>query len=188
MEKNGRTIREDILIILRGIREFDKILPEQMAFQVSKSIIAAATPYIAVVMSAMILNEMVGAQDKIKLLTYILMSIGAALLLSSIGSFLDAKITVGHNRLFSTHEIILTDKAYRIPFYLLENDSTRSLREQVSGSIDLTGAGMASLYWDVDVIVRNLCSAWLGSRFFPTLTIYFFKVTTTLLKGSSPSL
>ena len=157
MEKNGRTIKEDILIIMRGIREFNKILPNQMAFEVSKSVIAAFTPYIAVVMSAMILNELVGAQNKIKLLTFILVSIGATLLLSCIGYFLDSKITVGYSRLFSTHEIILTDKAYRSPFCLLENDSTRSLREQVSGSISLSGAGMASLYWDVDVVVKNLC-------------------------------
>ena len=159
MKKNGRTIKEDILIIMRGIREFDKILPKQMVFQISKSVIAAFTPYIAVVMSAMILNELVGAQNKVTLLTYILISIGATLLLSGIGYFLDSKIAVGHNRLFSTHEIILTDKAYRIPFFLLENDSTRSLREQVSGSINLTGGGMASLYWDVDIVVTNLCSA-----------------------------
>ena len=159
MKKNGRSIKEDILIIMRGIREFDKILHGQMAFQVTKSVIAAFTPYIAVVMSAMILNELVGTQNKIKLLTYILISIGATLVLSGIGYFLDAKISVGHSRLFSTHEIILTDKAYRIPFYLLENDSTRSIREQVSGSINLTGGGMASLYWDVDVVVTNLCSA-----------------------------
>ncbi len=159
MKKNGRTIKEDISIIMRGIREFNKILPKQMAFQVSKSVIAAFSPYIAVVMSAMILNELVGTQNKIKILTFILVSIGATLLLSGIGYFLDAKISVGYSRLFSTHEIILTDKAYRIPFCLLENDSTRSLREQVSGSISLTGAGMASLYWDVDVVVKNLCSA-----------------------------
>ncbi len=159
MKKNGRTIKEDILIIMRGIREFDKILPRQMVFQVSKSVIAALTPYIAVVMSAMILNELVGTQNKIKLLTYILISIGATLLLSGIGYFLDSKLSVGYSRLFSTHEIILTDKAYRIPFCLLENDGTRSLREQVSGSINLTGGGMASLYWDVEVVVKNLCSA-----------------------------
>lgn len=159
MKKNGRTIKEDIRIIMRGIREFDKILPKQMTFLVSKSAIAAFTPYIAVVMSAMILNELVGTQNKIKILTCILISIGATLLLSGIGYFLDSKISVGYSRLFSTHEIILTDKAYRMPFCLLENDRTRSLREQVSGSIDLTGGGMASLYWDVDVVVKNLCSA-----------------------------
>ncbi len=163
MKKNGRTVKEDILIIMRGIREFNKILPGQMLFQAIKSVIAALTPYIAVVMSAMILNELVGAQNKIRLMTCILISIGATLLFSGIGCFLDAKISVGYNRLFSTHEIRLTDKAYRIPFFLLESDSMRRLREQVSGSIGLTGGGMASLYWDVDVVVKNVCSAFAAS-------------------------
>ncbi len=99
MKKNGRTVKEDILIIMRGIREFNKILPGQMLFQAIKSVIAALTPYIAVVMSAMILNELVGAQNKIRLMTCILISIGATLLFSGIGCFLDAKISVGYNRL-----------------------------------------------------------------------------------------
>ena len=137
MKKNGRTIKEDILIIVRGIREFDKILPKQMAYQVLKSVIAAFTPYLTVVMSAVILNELVGTRNITKLWTCILVSIGAVLLLSCIGYFLDAKISVGYSRLFSTHEITLTDKSYRIPFCLLENEGIRSLREQVSGSIGL---------------------------------------------------
>lgn len=159
MKKNGRTINEDIRITIRGIREFDQILPRQMTLLTFKSVIAALTPYITVVMSAVILNELVGAQNRIKLLICILLSIGATFLLNGIGCFLDAKISVAYSRLFSTHEIILTDKAYRIPFCLLENEKTRSLREQVSGSIGLSGAGMASLYWDMDVVVKNLCSA-----------------------------
>lgn len=159
MKKNDRTIKEDILIIARGIREFNKILPGQMLYSSSKSVIAALTPYIAIIMSARILNELVGAQNKMLLLTYILISIGATFAFSCMGFWLDEKIAVGYNRLFSTHEIILTDKAYRIPYYLLENDNTRSLREHVSGSINLTGAGMASLYWDIDIVVTNLCSA-----------------------------
>lgn len=158
MKKNGRTIKEDISIIKRGITEFNKILPGQMVLRAFRSAITALTPYIAVIMSAGILNELVGKQDKTMLLIYILISIGATLLLSCAGFCLDAKIAVGYSRLFSTHEIILTDKAYRIPFFLLENEDTRSLREQVSGSIDLTGGGMASLYWDMDVVVTNLCS------------------------------
>ena len=158
MIKNGRTIKEDLSIIKRGIKEFNKILPGQMMLRTFRSAIKALTPYIAVIMSARILNELVGKQDKTMLLIYILISIGATLLLSCAGFYLDAKIAVGYSRLFSTHEIVLTDKAYRIPFFILEKEDTRSLREQVSGSIDLTGAGMASLYWDMDVVVTNLCS------------------------------
>lgn len=126
---------------------------------VFRSVITAFTPYIAIIMSALILNELAGAQDRNRLLVWVLISTGATLLLSCIGYRLDEKIAVGYSRLFSAHEMILTDKAYRIPFFLLEEESTRSLREQVSGSILLTGGGMASLYWDMDIVVTNLCSA-----------------------------
>ena len=159
MKNNHRTIKEDMNLIIRGIREFGRILPGQMGFLAFRSMIGAMAPYIAVLMSALILNELVGTQDRTRLMLYILVSIGATFLLSCIGCRLDAKIAVGYSRLFSTHEIILTDKAYRIPFSLLEKEDTRSLREQVSGSISLTGGGMASLYWDMEVVAKNMCSA-----------------------------
>ncbi len=158
MKKNNRTIKGDIIIIKRGIREFGMILPGQMGFLAFRSVAGAITPYIAILMSALILNELSGAQDRAGLSVYISASLGVTFLLSCIGSRLDAKIAVGYGRLFSTHEMILTDKAYRIPFSLLEKESTRSLREQVSGSIGLTGGGMASLYWDLEVVMKNLCS------------------------------
>lgn len=61
--------------------------------------------------------------------------------------------------MFSAHEIYLTQKAYKIPYDILEKSSTRQLRERVSGSISVSGAGMASLYWDMEVIFSNSCSA-----------------------------
>lgn len=159
MKKNGRTIKDDLKIIRRGIREFDKILPGQMRLVIIRSGIGAFTPYIAILMSASILNELAGEGDGIRLPFLILLSAGGTLLLSGAGCLLDKKIAVGYGRLFSTHELILTDKTWRMPFFLLEKESTRSLREQVSGSMGLTGGGMASLYWDMDVVVKNLCSA-----------------------------
>ena len=33
---------------------------------------------------------------------------------------------------------------------------TERLREQVSGSISVSGAGMASLYWDIETVIKNL--------------------------------
>ena len=159
MKKNGRTVKEDFLIIKRGIKEFDKILPKQMMWITGKCIVTSITPYIAVVMSALILNELAGKQDKKVLLALILVSTGFTLLISGLGHYLEAKISVGYKRLFSSHEILLTDKAYRLPYYLLEDEKTRSLREQVSGSLNISGGGMASLYWDIDVVVTNFCSA-----------------------------
>lgn len=156
MKKQERTIREEIQLIRRGIREFDKILPGQMSFLLCKSLLTAGTPWLAVSMSAGILNELTGAGDKTRLGFFVLVSAGGTLLLSVLTYWLNAKMAVGYSRLFSTHEIILTDKSFRIPFFQLERESTRKLREQISGSIGLTGGGMASLYWDMEVFVTDL--------------------------------
>lgn len=173
MKKNGRTIKEDFLIVKRGIKEFDKILPKQMMWITGKCIVTSITPYIAVVMSAFILNELAGKQDKKVLLAFALISVGFTLLVSGIGHYLEAKISVGYRRLFSSHEIWLTDKAYRLPYYLLEEEKTRSLRDQVSGSLNISGGGMASLYWDIDVVVTNFCSAGIS---FVLCTCFVFQV------------
>ncbi len=159
MRKNGRTKKEDISIIMRGIKEFEKILLNQMKWLMLKCLITSFTPYISIVMSAIILNELTGRQNKKALLIYILVSIVFTLIFSVIGYYLDAKISVRYSRMFPSNEITLTDKTYRIPYYMLENEATRTLREQVSGSLHTSGGGMASLYWDIECFVKNLSSA-----------------------------
>lgn len=155
--KNGRTIHEDARIIRRGVREFERILPGQMRYVLAKSVLSSCIPYIAVFCSARILDELTQGKNRERLFWLCLLCIGAAGLLSALKYVFEAKIAVGYSYLFSAHEIYLTEKAHRLPYELLERPEVRSLREQVSGSISLSGAGMASLYWDMEVVFTNLC-------------------------------
>lgn len=157
--KNGRTLREDIGIVARGIREFRMILPGQMMLVTGKSVLAAGIPYIAVIFSAYMMNELTQGKNGEKLILYAAASIGLTLGLYLFKSYLEAKIAVGYSYLFDAHEIRLTDKAYDLPYEMLEKNEVRSLREQVSGNIDVSGAGMASLYWDMEVVWTNLFRA-----------------------------
>lgn len=158
MKKNGRTISEDFKLIVRGIKEFNNMLPGQMQLVFVRSLLHSGIPYIGVMLSAMIINELTQGKNKEKLLGLCLFSVGMTCLFSIIKYYLDAKIAVGYSHLFSAHEIYLTQKAYKIPYDILEKSSTRQLREQVSGSISVSGAGMASLYWDMEVVFSNACS------------------------------
>ncbi len=159
MKKNGRTIKEDIGLIHRGIREFRTLLPGQMQMVFWKCILAAGIPYIGVIMMAAIVNELTVEQSKSRLLLYVSISISATFLCYLCKVFLEAGISVGYSRLFSSHELLLTNKAYHMPYEELERSEVRTLRDKVSGTIDLSGGGMASLYWDMDVVFTNLCSA-----------------------------
>ncbi len=159
MRKKGRTIKEDVGLIRRGIREFGTLLPGQMQMVFCKCILAAGIPYIGVILMTAIVNELTGKQEKMHLLLYVSISLSATFLCYVCKVFFEAKIPVGYSRLFSSHELLLTNKAHHMPYEELEKSGVRALRDKVSGTIDLSGGGMASLYWDMEVVFTNLCSA-----------------------------
>lgn len=157
--KNGRTLGEDVKLIHRGLGEFDRILPGQLLYVAGKSVLGALTPCVATVAMAGILGELTGGRNLKKLLLYVAVSVLVIFLLTLVKSILEAKISVGYSDLFSAHEIHLTDKAYSLSYESLESEEVRRLREQVSGSINVSGAGMASLYWDTESICGSLSAA-----------------------------
>lgn len=156
--KNGRTLRKDLRIMGRGLKEFDRILPGQLIYVALRSVVAAVCPYVAVVAMACILGELTGRQRGYRLLVYVAVAVLTVFLLTVIRSVLEARIAVGYSDLFAAHEIFLTDKAYDLPYELLESEEVRHLRDQVSGSISVSGAGMASLYWDTEAVCNSLCA------------------------------
>lgn len=157
--KNGRTLKEDLRLIRRGLGEFEQILPGQLGYVAGKSVLEALCPCVGVVAMAYILGELTGGRSLEKLIFYVAAAVFAAFGLAAVKSILEARISVGYSDLFAAHEIHLTDKAYELPYELLESGEVRSLRDQVSGSISVSGAGMASLYWDMEVICRSLGTA-----------------------------
>lgn len=162
MIKNGRTFREDATIVRRGLKEFDNILHGQMRHIFARGILVSCISYIPAIMSSIIIDELMTKQRFYRLL---ILSIFAALIMflfSIMRIIEDKKIAVGYSYLFSAHEIYLTNRSYKLPYESLENAKVRELREQVSGSINVSGAGMASLYWDTDIFFTNLCSAFIA--------------------------
>lgn len=180
-DKNGRTLGEDVKLIYRGIGEFERILPGQLLYVAGKSILGALTPCVATVAMAGILGELTGDRNLKKLLLYVAVSVLVIFLLTMVKSILEAKIFVGYSDLFSAHEIHLTDKAYALSYESLESEEVRQLREQVSGSINVSGAGMASLYWDTESICGNLSAAVVA-------LLLFVRYGTGLSQGALPLL
>lgn len=155
MIKNDRTFKQDCSLVYRGLREFERILPGQIKQIFIKGILLALIPFITTAISAKLIDELIDNKDLQMLLITCFAGLFTIFILSVWRAANDSKVTVGFNRLFSSHEIALTDKAYRLVYEELEKSSTRNLRDEVSGSISISGAGMASLYWDIDVIFSN---------------------------------
>ncbi len=158
MIKNGRTFRNDVKIVRRGLKEFNKLMPGQMKHIYLRSFLMTLILYIPVVLSAIIIDELLTIQRMNWLILYSVLGSVFVLLLSIVKIAEDKKIAVGYSHLFSGHEIGLTNRSYELEYELLENTEVIELRDRVSGSINVSGAGMASLYWDMDILVTNGCS------------------------------
>ncbi len=135
MRKNGRTLRQDMGIVRRGIREFGRILPGQMGHVMVRSILIAGIPFLETAVTAVLLNGITVSPDRGRLFLYAILGAGLILALSLWRNYEDCRIDAGYRRLFASHEIGLTGKAYALPYELLERDSTRRLRDEVSGAI-----------------------------------------------------
>lgn len=158
MIKNGRTFRNDAKIVRRGLKEFNKLMPGQMKHIYLRSFLMTLISYVPVVLSAIIIDELLTKQRMNWLILYSVLGSIFVLLLSVVKIAEDKKIAVGYSHLFSGHEIGLTNRSYELEYELLENTEVRELRDRVSGSINVSGAGMASLYWDMDILATNGCS------------------------------
>lgn len=155
MKKNNRTFGQDLVLIRRGIKEFGNILPGQMRQILVRGILSAILPFIIAAVSAYMIDGLLEQTDYRKMLFLCFTGLGITFLLSVWKAKKDSRIEAGYQRLFSCHETVLTDKAYRLCYEELEKSSTRSLRDEVTGSISISGAGMASLYWDMDTLFQN---------------------------------
>lgn len=155
MRKNGRTLLEDLKFITRGMKEFEIFLPGQLKLLFIYSAITMAIPYIGIYMTSVVINEL-SSQRRTSVL---IVSVAVAIILTIVSAFINKRISVGYNQLFPAHEIRLNEKANAMKFSLLEDEKIRELRDEVSGSINCSGAGMGSLYWDCETIFKALLSA-----------------------------
>ena len=159
MKKNGRTFLDDIKLINRGINEFEIFLPGQLKLLFVYSAITMLIPYIGICMTSIVISEL-SSQQRVWVLTVsVTVAIMLTLILTIVSAVINKRISVGYNQLFPAHEIRLNEKANAMKFSLLENEKIRELRDEVSGSISCSGAGMGSLYWDCEIIFKALFSA-----------------------------
>ena len=92
MRKNGRTLRQDMGIVRRGIREFGRILPGQMGHVMVRSILIAGIPFLETAVTAVLLNGLTVSPDRGRLFLYAILGAGLILALSLWRNYEDCRI------------------------------------------------------------------------------------------------
>lgn len=150
---------QDLKLIKRGMKEFTVFLPGQLSNLFIYSALTMLVPYIGIYMASFVISELDSGKRTEVLIASVLIAIVSTLILSIITAFIGRKINVGYEQLFPAHEIRLNEKANEMKYSYIEDEKVRALRDEVSGSIDCSGAGMGSLYWDCETIFKAMFSS-----------------------------
>ena len=121
MQKNGRTLREDLALIRRGLKEFEAMLAGQMKHIYRRNFLKMCCFYLPIWLSAAVIEELLAGKNIDKLFGLITGTVLITFILTLYKNAEEAKAAVGYSYLFCAHEIHLTNHAHQIPFELLEH-------------------------------------------------------------------
>ena len=82
MKKNNRTFRQDCVLVYRGIKEFNNILPGQMRQVLVRGILDAILPFIITAVTAYMIDGLLGQADFRQLIFICFTGLGIVFLLS----------------------------------------------------------------------------------------------------------
>lgn len=155
---NKRSLKADLYMIKRGCGIVEKLSPGLLGFSLLRAFVNAFTPYIAIYMSAFIVDELVGNRAPEVLIFYVAITSGGTLLMTVISELMTGKINV-MNAMFNTKfENYLNDIKLSADFTKLEDPKYTELREKIEGSMLMTGGGITSIVKLITSIADNTFS------------------------------
>ncbi len=154
MSKQKIGLKESIQLLLRGFKTINQFNPNILLYKIGKSIFTALYPFINIYLSALILNELTGTQDKHRLLVLVAITIGANLVCLIIKSFL-TRFVESKSALDWWHcQYLLSHKMQEMDFIDTENQEIRDKENQILGHQQGMGFGLSKLIFvSVDQLV-----------------------------------
>ncbi len=149
-------------INIRALKLLHSFCPSYFPLLVAKSFFSKLSPYFNLYLSAEIVNEIVGARDKDKLITLVLVTILGNFAIAIIGGIL--------NRIFGHKETILSQreaayynkKTLTLDYDNLENTEVRQLRRKITESAKINWHGKQLLLISVGRLVNITISLFLA--------------------------
>ncbi|MBO0994304.1 ABC transporter ATP-binding protein [Bacillus sp. SD088] len=153
-----KKVVDEFRVMNRACRIVKELSPKNLEFSVIKSVLEATVPFIAIYMSALIIDELVGEKDLNVLLLYVLISVGGTALFTVINLLLTKKINVLNTMFVPNVKNYLNNKRYSMDYAMQENPKYTELHAKIVEIMFLTNGGMAAVIRLVCDIVKNLLS------------------------------
>lgn len=142
-EKGG--FSENASMIRRAMSIISELSPNMVKINVIKAFIDALTPYIAICMSALIIDELMGERNLTVLIRYVFITTAGTLIFNILAAFLQEKANI-KNLLFH-HELkrFLNNMKLNLDYSKMEDPKYNELHSQIVGSMFMTNGGITSV-------------------------------------------
>ena len=168
--KEKRTLREDWMIFLRGIRIWNKLIPRYGIYSFLWVLVRAFSPYFGLYMSAQLVNELSGECESERLVMLALAAAGGGFLLSVTVRFLSGRRELARAYYAVMHEEYLFMAQNGFQYSHLENPDVALERTKIIMDADAIGGGLFLFIWEGPKILEDI----LNIFFSVSLTVSMF--------------
>jgi len=142
MLKRLRKLKEDWDLIAWGFKTIDSIQPGYMWLKFGRDTFDAFVPFINILMSARIINELIYDRSLQRLITYTLLTITLNLLVQTGSRIFDAYIGVKYQQFRHLYSIRLNSVILDMPYDKVEDPETHRHRQQIMDNHNTGGGGL----------------------------------------------
>lgn len=139
------SLLENINLIKRALSIISELTPHRLTINVIKAIIDALTPYIAIIMSALIIDELTGGRNLSVLIQYVLITTGGTLFFHIISAILQQKIAISNGVFHQEYKRYLNNIKLNLDYDKMEEPKYNELHSRIVGSMFMTNGGITSV-------------------------------------------
>lgn len=152
----NKSFLENINLINRALSIISELTPHRLTINVVKAVIDALTPYIAIYMSALIIDELTGGRNLSVLIQYVLITTGGTLFFHIISAILQQKIVILNGVFQQELKRYLNNIKLNLDYEKMEEPKYNELHSKIVGSMFMTNGGITSV---VDLIKSLVTSS-----------------------------
>ncbi len=156
MEKNKRTLKEELKMILRAVRIWQGILPAYFPYMIFSSLTGCFLTFFPLYMSAEIVNELSSSCETSRLLSLTLVTILGTFGLSVLSRFLDGRLQTITESSYIQQDAYIFDAENNFQYEHLENPEVSLMYHSMQSISNATAGGLSKILLAAPLLFKSL--------------------------------
>ena len=151
-----KKIKEDRNILIRSLKEIRRISPGYLGMILCQGVFASLSPFVALYMSAQILNGIVRQEEPKRLFFYAAATLTVGLGVHLVTSLLNHLLNQRQYRFWPACKMAISEKMMELDYEQVESPKTYQMRQQIEDYENTGGEGLGNLRWQFQALVSNV--------------------------------